>query len=185
MVVQRRRPAWKTEYGRKHKTMESAIERAKSDVRKRLQSELFAHNRKEHFESKRYLHTVQHLVCHWKESTDGVVVGLWYDQKKKKFVAKMCYLHGPKSDDIHEEIFDVSDEWVFDNYGSELASKLINQEEGNQFSDLPEASNGTLGSFLVDNKKIWKVRFLPQVGKTKVDGEEDKDPVTTVIPERW
>ena len=107
-----------------------------------------------------------------------MVVGLRYDvpktgdKTKGKFIAKTKFREG---EEIKTEVFHVADDWVFDNYGREVASKLMSRAQDLLFVDLPLTTNGSLGYLVVDTMKIWKVRYFPERQKTIVPANELRD----------
>jgi hypothetical protein len=176
---------WTREYDKQRQKILREIEKAKTPtIRKEKEDLLKRHDRTELFERGKYFETVEHLIRHWKESTDGVVVGLRYDgdARKGKFIAKTKYQDGSE---IKTEVFEVADDWVFDNYGWEVASKLMTRAQDNLFMDVPETTNGSLGCLLLDTKKIWKVRYFPEGQRTVIPATKDKEAWTQAIPERW
>ena len=105
-----------------------------------------------------YEKTVEHLVSLCKESTDGVVVGLRYDQEDSCFLAVTQYKTGWGKGDVEMETMRVADDWVLDNYGNEVAAKLMDREAMTRFMQFLPTKDGILASFVVDNKKNCRVR---------------------------
>jgi uncharacterized protein YhdP len=64
----------------------------------------------------------------WLLSTDGVVKALRYDVKEKGFMAKIEYQKKKSTISIRETI-SVTDDWVIDTYGKDIASKLMDCAE--------------------------------------------------------
>ena len=95
----------------------------------------------------------------WLLSTDGVVNGLRYDAVDKKFVAKLHYRG--KEDVVKEETMAVSDDWVFDTYGIELANKLIDHAENNGFVR-PVDEDGKLVILPMMTQTVTRVKYIPQ-----------------------
>ena len=152
------------------------------------QSLLSLHDKKKYFERKKYFKAVDNFIRDWKESAKGVVVGLRYDENNHKFIAKARYIDERKDNCVVEETFDVTDDWVFENYGPNVSSKLMKRAQNKLFSELPVTTNGTLGDFMVDRQKILKVRFLPPTQRTRGGGDRNRDLVTKVtrlLPARW
>ena len=181
----RSKAKWKKDYDKQRQKIRREIEKAKTPAIKKEKEKLLKHhNATEHINKRNFFETVEHLIRHWKESTDGVVVGLRYDgdAKKGKFFAKTKYQEG---NDIVTESFHVADDWVFANYGHEVASKLMSRAKDLLFVDLPLTTNGNLGNLVVDTKKIWKVRFFPKGERTLVHETVENDAITEEIPERW
>ncbi|MCK7498635.1 MAG: hypothetical protein MZW92_54455 [Comamonadaceae bacterium] len=76
----RSKEAWKREYNKKRQQILREIQNAKTPkIRRDKEDLLKRHDRTELFQRRQYFETVEHLIRHWKESTDGVVVGLRYD----------------------------------------------------------------------------------------------------------
>jgi hypothetical protein len=118
------------------------------------------------------------------ENTNGVVVGLCYDDKRKIFWAKAKYEQEKEDDNEDEdddngmkvvvETFPVSDEWVFDNYGQDVAAKLIDRSLHRSFMEFPWTTEKEMGTFMLETKKIVRVRFIPAPNKqsNKLGNEE-------------
>jgi hypothetical protein len=64
----------------------------------------------------------------WKLSTDGVVRALRYIMKEKGFAAKIEY-QKKKSTILVCETMSVTDDWVIDTYGKDIARKLMDRAE--------------------------------------------------------
>jgi hypothetical protein len=69
----------------------------------------------------------------WKLSTDGVVRALQYDMKEKGSAAKIEY-QKKKSTLLVCEPMSVTDDWVIDNYGKDIARKLMDRAEHQEFA---------------------------------------------------
>jgi hypothetical protein len=95
----------------------------------------------------------------WLLSTDGVVKGLRYDAVDKKFVAKLHYQE--RGNVVKEETMTVSDDWVFDTYGIEVANRLIDHAENNGFA-IPVDEHGKLVVIPMTNHLINRVKYIPQ-----------------------
>ena len=90
---------------------------------------------------------------------------LHYNAAKKQFVAKVHYQKGTK--ELKEHI-PVSDDWVIDTYGKEIASKLIDREEHQEFLK-PVNDDGMLTVVKLDERKIIRVKYLPPKFMHKYD----------------
>ena len=110
----------------------------------------------------------------WMLSTDGVVKALRYRAKDKQFVAQVHYKKGTR---LLEEKLTVSDDWVIDMYGKELANKLIDRDENNQFIT-PITEDGRLATITVDERKITRVKYIPPAYAHETDARGN-DHVTT------
>jgi hypothetical protein len=81
----------------------------------------------------------------------------------KKFVARLHYRG--KEDVIKEETMTVSDDWVFDTYGIELANKLIDHAENNGFVR-PVDEYGKLVILPMMQQMVTRVKYIPQKIRT-------------------
>jgi hypothetical protein len=93
----------------------------------------------------------------WLLSTDGVVKALRYRAKDKQFVARVHY---KEWSNVVEEHLNVSDDWVIDMYGKDIAKKLIDCEENKDFIT-PLTEDGMLATLKVDKCKIIRVKYYP------------------------
>jgi len=101
----------------------------------------------------------------WMLSTDGVVKALRYRAKDKQFVAQVHYKKGTR---LLEEKLTVSDDWVIDTYGKEIASKLIDRDKHQEFIK-PVNDDGMLTVVKLDERKIIRVKYLPPKFMYKYD----------------
>jgi hypothetical protein len=69
-------------------------------------------------------------------------------------------VHYKKGTRLIEEMVTISDDWVIDMYGKELAKKLIDCDENAQFI-MPIAEDGRLAMIKVDECKITRVKYIP------------------------
>jgi hypothetical protein len=106
--------------------------------------------RKFKFKKEKYKTVMELAKEDWLLSTDGVVKALRYNTAKKQFVAKVHYQKGTK--ELKEHI-PVSDDWVIDTYGKEIASKLIDRDEHQEFIK-PVNDDGMLTVVKLDERKI-------------------------------
>jgi len=95
----------------------------------------------------------------WLLSTDGVVKGLRYSKKENKFVAQLHYIQ--KGNILKEEIMTVTDDWVFDTYGIEIAQRIMDRGKHNEFIT-PVDENGKLVVVPMDTRKITRVKYVPE-----------------------
>jgi hypothetical protein len=79
-----------------------------------------------------YKRIIEMTKKEWLLSGDGVVKALQYDIKEKGFVAKIEYQKKKSTILVHETIF-VTDDWVIDTYGKDIASKLMDCAEHQEF----------------------------------------------------
>jgi hypothetical protein len=86
-----------------------------------------------------------------------VVKALRYKAKDKQFVAKVHYKKGTQ---VMEEQIEVSNDWLIDTYGKELANKLIDCEEHQEFIK-PVNEDGMLTILKLDDRKIARVKYYP------------------------
>jgi hypothetical protein len=128
----------------------------------------FTHKRK------KYETVIKLAKEEWMLSTDGVVKALRYRAKDKQFVAQVHYKEGTR---LVEEKITVSDDWVIDTYGKELAKKLIDHEENNEFI-MPVTADGRLATIHVDERKITRVKYIPPKYVHETDARGN-DQVTT------
>jgi hypothetical protein len=110
----------------------------------------------------------------WMLSTDGVVKALRYRAKDKQFVAQVHYKQGTR---LLEEKLAVSDDWVIDMYGKELAKKLIDCDENDQFI-MPITEDGRVAMITIDDRKITRVKYIPPAYFHETDARGN-DNVTT------
>jgi hypothetical protein len=92
-------------------------------------------------------------------SMDGVVKGLRYSMMDKKFVAQYHYLQ--KVGMIKEGIMTVTDDWVFDTYGKEIAQMIIDRGQHREFIT-PLDAKGQLVMVPFEDQKITRVKYVPE-----------------------
>jgi hypothetical protein len=78
------------------------------------------------WKKQKYERVIKLATEEWVLSTDGAVKSLRYTKKENHFLAK---LHYKKGHELIEQQISVTDDWVIDTYGKELAKKLIDQED--------------------------------------------------------
>jgi hypothetical protein len=100
--------------------------------------------------------------------------GIALQGKDKQLVAQVHYKKGTR---LLEEKLTVSDDWVIDMYGKELAKKLIDHDENNQFI-MPITEDGRLATITVDERKITRVKYIPPKYVHETDARGN-DHVTT------
>jgi hypothetical protein len=105
-----------------------------------------------------------------------VVKALHYRAKDKQFVAKVHYKKGTC---VIEDQMTVPDDWIIDTYGKDLANKLIDRAEHDEFI-LPVDEDGMLVMIKVDQRKIIRVKYHPPKYVHKTDGR-GKDHVTNEV----
>jgi hypothetical protein len=110
----------------------------------------------------------------WMLSMDGVVKALPYRAKDKQFVAQVHYKKGTR---LLEEKLTISDDWVIDMYGKELAKKLIDHDKNDQFI-MPITEDGRPATITVDECMITRVKYIPPAYVHKTDARGN-DCVTT------
>jgi hypothetical protein len=110
-----------------------------------------------YYTKKKYETVIELAKQEWLLSTDGIVKALRYRAKDKQFVAKVHYKKGTKAIEDH---MTVSLDWVIDTYGKELAKKLIDREEHQEFV-VPVNDNGMLTVLKLDDRKIIRVKYCP------------------------
>jgi len=159
------------------------------DKYKQLEKEFFqstktkssSHNAKtihsNNFKNEKYLKIMKLAKEEWLHSTDGVVKALRYNTKKKEFVARVNYMLGDKE---KEEEMTLSDDWVIDTYGKELAQKLIDCDEHGEFL-MPKTEEGVVAKFPVDNRKIVRVKYVPATYVHSQDERNKKEIVTNEL----
>ena len=91
----------------------------------------------------------------WMLSTDGVVKSLRYTKEHNGFVAKCHYKKGHK---VIEQSMSVTDAWVIDTYGKELANKLIDREDHDGFIKALKP-DGVLAVIPLDERNITRVKY--------------------------
>jgi hypothetical protein len=106
---------------------------------------------------KRYEALIKLAKEEWLLSTDGVVKALRYNAKEKQFVAKVSYQKGKAT---KEEIMILADDWVIDVYGNDIANKLIDHGEHEDYI-LPVDKDGKLATFKLDDRSIVRVKYVP------------------------
>ena len=149
---------------------------AEKERRKKKMTEL-------HFADEKYKQMFKLAKEEWLLSTDGVVHGLRYDAKDKVFVAKVRYMNNDKK--AVQENIHVTDDWVFDTFGKDIASKLMDRGENEEFVQ-PLDEKGALASVKVDQRRICGLRYHP--AKYKHIYEEDGTEVVTkdvLVPAKW
>jgi hypothetical protein len=113
----------------------------------------------------------------WILSTDGLVCGLRYKGLEKRFVAQVKYTKEKKLTTI--EMF-VTDDWVIDTYGKDLANKLIDREKHCEYIQ-PLREDGTFAKVKVDDRTIMRVKYYPPKYKHKTDKDGSNERVTDEI----
>jgi hypothetical protein len=93
-----------------------------------------------------------------------VVKGLRYSDKK--FVAQYHYLE--KGGTVMEGSMKVTDDWVFDTYGKEIAQRIINQGEHREFIT-PLDAKGQLVMVPFDTQKVTRVKYVPPKTRERED----------------
>jgi hypothetical protein len=91
----------------------------------------------------------------WKLSTDGVVRALQYNMKEKGFVAKIEY-QKKKSMVLVCETMSVTDDWVIDTYGKDIARKLMDRAEHQEFIK-PLNEGAVFARVKLDQRNICRV----------------------------
>lgn len=112
----------------------------------------------------------------WLLTNDGVVNGLRYKAKDKAFVARVQYTKSARL--VRDEMI-VTDDWVIDTYGKDLAKKLMHREENDEFIE-PLTEAGMLATVKIDQRGIKGVKYYPEKFTHKTD-EEGNDYVTDEI----
>jgi hypothetical protein len=129
------------------------------------------------FKKEKYENVIKLAKEEWLLSTDGVVKALRYKAKHKQFVAKVHYRKGTSM--VREQEMTVTDDWVIDTYGKELANKLIDHEEHEDFIK-PVNEHGMLAMLKLDDRNITRVKYHPPKYLHKND-ERGNDQVTNEI----
>jgi hypothetical protein len=96
----------------------------------------------------------------WLLSTDGVVKALRYDMKEKGFVAKIEYQKKKSTISIRETIF-VTDDWVIVTYGKDIARKLMDCAEHQEFIE-PLNQEGVFARIKLDQRNICRVKYYAE-----------------------
>jgi hypothetical protein len=95
----------------------------------------------------------------------------------KKFFAEVKYTKEEKLKTI--EMF-VTDDWVIDTYGKDLAKKLIDREEHCEYIQ-PLREDGKFAKVKVDDRTIIRVKYYPTKYKHKTDEDGSNEHVTDEI----
>ena len=90
----------------------------------------------------------------------GVVKALRYDVKEKEFVAKIEY-HKKKSTISVSDRMSVTDDWVIDTYGKDIARKLMDRAEHEEFIE-PLNEDGVFARVKLDQRNICRVKYCPE-----------------------
>jgi hypothetical protein len=108
-------------------------------------------------QDERYAKVIQLAKEEWLLSTDGVVKALRYNAKEKEFVASVHYKKGSivKAHEIK-----VTDDWVIDTYGTNIAHRLIDRDEHQEFMQ-PLDKDGNIVVLKLDDRIITRVKYLP------------------------
>jgi hypothetical protein len=110
-----------------------------------------------HHENEKYKKMLCMAREEWMLTTDGIVHALSYNPKEKIFVAKVRYTKG---EDVKNETMNVTDDWVLDTYGKNIANKVIHCTENESFiTSLNQ--NGELATVKVDDRRICGLRYHP------------------------
>ena len=128
------------------------------------------------FKNEKYEKVIKLAKEEWLLSTDGVVKALRYKAKDKQFVAAVHYKKGTM---VKEQEMTVTDNWVIDTYGKELANKLIDHEEHQEFIK-PVDEDGMLAMLKLDDCIITRVKYHPPKYLHKKD-ERGNDHVTNEV----
>ena len=154
-----------------YESIERERVRTKGDKKKR--AIIFA---KSQFNKDKYKKIIELAKEDWLLSTDGVVKALRYDKQVKQFVAKVHY---KKGNDIKKEHITVSDDWVFDTYGKDIANKLMDRGEHSEFIK-PVNEDGRPIVLKLDQRKIQRVKYYPAKFIHKMD-DQGKDQRTEEV----
>jgi hypothetical protein len=118
----------------KKKTLEEM--QKEPHIEKNLEKDEKMRKRKvvENFYGKLFLYkrTIEMAKKEWLLSSDGVVKALQYDMKEKGFVAKIEYQKQKSTTSICETM-SVTDDWVIDTHGKDIARKLMDRAEHQEF----------------------------------------------------
>jgi hypothetical protein len=107
----------------------------------------------------------------WMLSIDGVVKGLQYNEHKQ-FVAQLHYLK--KGNILKKQTMAVTDDWVFDTYGKEIAQRIMDQGKHREFIT-PLDENGNLVMLPMEERNFTRVKYVPQkTTQTEMRGESNK-----------
>ena len=126
--------------------------------------------------NEKYAKIIQLAKEEWLLSTDGVVKALHYKAKEKEFVVAVHYRKGTM---VKAHQMTVTDDWVIDTYGKEIANKLIDREEHQQFIQ-PLDKDGKLVMLKLDDRIITRVKYLPTKYLHYKDGQGN-DHVTNKV----
>jgi hypothetical protein len=85
---------------------------------------------------------------------------LQYDVKEKGFMAKIEY-HKKKSTISVCETMSVTDDWVIDTYGKDIARKLLDHAEHQEFIE-PLNQDGMFARVKLDQRNICRVKYCPE-----------------------
>jgi hypothetical protein len=108
--------------------------------------------------NKRYKIMLKVAKEEWLQSMDGVVSGLRYKAKDKVFVARVEYMKSARV--VKEEIM-VTDDWVIDTYGKDLAKKLMHREENDDYVQ-PLTQDGLPATVMIDKRSIKGIKYFPE-----------------------
>ena len=89
----------------------------------------------------------------------------------------MAKVHYKKGNDVKKEHITVSDDWVFDTYGKDIANKLMDREEHDLFIKPPVNEDGRPIVLKLDQRKIQRVKYYPAKYIHKTD-DQGKDQTT-------
>jgi hypothetical protein len=107
-----------------------------------------------------YKRVIEMAKKEWLISTDGVVKALQYHMKEKGFVAKIEYQKKKSTISIHETIF-VTDDWVIDTYERDVARKLMDCAEHQEFIEQLN-QNGVFARVKLDQRNIYRVKYYAE-----------------------
>jgi hypothetical protein len=143
-----------------------------------------------HFQDEKYKKIIKIATEDWKLSTDGVVHALYYNAKDKVFVAKVHYKKVDKvskKEAVVREHINVTDWWVIDTFGKDLAKKLIDRGENKEFLK-PLNEHGVLATVKVDERNICGLKYHPPKFTHKREKKTGRDLGRTEqvrVPEMW
>jgi hypothetical protein len=127
--------------------------------------------------NQKYKTVIKMAKDEWMLSTDGIINGLRYKGLEKRFVALVSYTKDTK---VRRLEMAVTDDWVMDTYGKDLAKKLIDREEHREYIQ-PLREDGKIPKVKVDERSITREKYYSPKYKHKTDKDGQNEHVTNKI----
>jgi hypothetical protein len=156
---------WDEEYEKFLSKIKLDIDKAKSGKRQKIYEQRMKKAiDKRQFQRRKYYKAVESLVRFWLRNTDAVVTGIRYNKWTiTKFFSvrgRFCVNGEADNDGVKVDSFKVKEDWVIDTFGTDLAKELkdLADQGDKRFHQNPVSLEGSLATFMVDHKKILKVK---------------------------